>query len=109
VSFAQTVALGALAGFTIFLGLPVGRLQTIGTRTRVGLAMFSVGILAFIFVDVLSNAREILGLAVTAYKTGHGSLGHLIWLVTLMAVGFGLGSCDDLVEDEPETADQERV
>jgi ZIP family zinc transporter len=92
VSFAQTVALGALAGFTIFLGLPVGRLQTIGTRTRVGLAMFSVGILAFIFVDVLSNAREILGLAVTAYKTGHGSLGHLIWLVTLMAVGFGLGS-----------------
>jgi ZIP family zinc transporter len=43
-------------------------------------------------VDVLSNARDILGLAVTAYKTGHGSLGHLIWLVTLMAVGFGLGS-----------------
>ena len=91
-SFAQTAALGALAGFTIFLGLPVGRLQTIGTRTRVGLAMFSVGVLAFIFVDVLANAREILGLAVTAYKTGHGSLGHLIWLVTLMAVGFGLGS-----------------
>jgi len=92
VSFAQTVALGALAGFTIFLGLPVGRLQTIGTRARVALAMFSVGVLAFIFVDVLSNARDILGLAVTAYKTGHGSLGHLIWLVTLMAVGFGLGS-----------------
>ena len=91
-SFAQTVALGALAGFTIFLGLPVGRLQTIGNRARVALAMFSVGVLAFIFVDVLSNARDILGLAVTAYKTGHGSLGHLIWLVTLMAVGFGLGS-----------------
>jgi ZIP family zinc transporter len=92
VSFAQTVALGALAGFTIFLGLPVGRMQTISTRARVALAMFSVGILAFIFVDVLSNARDILGAAVTAYKDGHASLGHLIWLVTLMAVGFGLGS-----------------
>ena len=54
-SFAQTVALGALAGFTIFLGLPVGRLQLLSSRTRVALAMFSVGVLAFIFVDVMSN------------------------------------------------------
>ena len=50
-SFAQTVALGALAGFTIFLGLPVGRLQLLNSRTRVALAMFSVGVLAFIFVE----------------------------------------------------------
>ena len=57
-SFAQTVALGALAGFTIFLGLPVGRLQLLGSRARVALAMFSVGVLAFIFVDVLSNGAR---------------------------------------------------
>ena len=55
-SFAQTAALGALAGFTIYLGLPVGRIQILSTRARVGLAMFSVGVLAFIFVDVLSSA-----------------------------------------------------
>ena len=54
-SFAQTVVLGALAGFTIYLGLPVGRLQLLGNRPRVALAMFSVGVLAFIFVDVLSQ------------------------------------------------------
>ena len=47
-SFAETVALGALAGLTIYLGLPLGRLQLVGSRTRVALAMFSVGILAFV-------------------------------------------------------------
>jgi ZIP family zinc transporter len=92
VSFAQTVALGALAGFTIFLGLPVGRLQTISTRSRVALAMFSVGVLAFIFVDVLSNARDILGHSVTAFKAGQTSLAYVIWLVVLTAAGFTAGS-----------------
>ena len=91
-SFAQTVALGALAGFTIFLGLPVGRLQTISTRSRVALAMFSVGVLAFIFVDVLSNARDILGHSVTAFKAGQTSLAYVIWLVVLTAAGFTAGS-----------------
>ena len=58
-SFGQTVALGALAGLTIYLGLPAGRLQLLGSRARVALAMFAVGVLAFIFVDVLSNAGAI--------------------------------------------------
>ena len=34
-SFAQTVALGALAGFTIYIGLPVGRMQLMGKRARI--------------------------------------------------------------------------
>ena len=59
-TFAQTILLGALSGLTIFLGLPVGRMQLLGSRTRVALAMFSVGILAFIFVDVLSHGLSIV-------------------------------------------------
>jgi ZIP family zinc transporter len=58
-SFAETVLLGALAGFTIYLGLPVGRLHLLSVRARVALAMFAVGILAFIFVDVLSHGSEV--------------------------------------------------
>ncbi len=54
-SFAQTVALGALAGLTIYIGLPAGRLRLLANRARVALAMFAVGILAFIFVDVMSQ------------------------------------------------------
>jgi zinc transporter, ZIP family len=91
-SFAQTVALGALAGFTIYIGLPVGRLRLIGAAPRVALAMFSVGVLAFIFVDVLSNGIQIVDTALTAVKHHHGSLPYLIWLVVLLAAGFAAGS-----------------
>jgi ZIP family zinc transporter len=91
-SFAETVLLGALAGFTIYLGLPVGRLHLLSVRARVALAMFAVGILAFIFVDVLSHGSEIVEEALTGYKDGKESFGHLAWLVILLGGGFTLGS-----------------
>ena len=91
-SFAETALLGALAGFTIFLGLPIGRLQLLSSRARVALAMFSVGILVFLLVDVLSHGFAITEDAVTAYKDGTGSLGHAVALALLLVVGFGLGS-----------------
>jgi zinc transporter, ZIP family len=91
VSFTHTALLGALAGFTIYLGLPVGRLQLLSARSRVALAMFSVGVLAFIFVDVLSNGAGIVNSALDSYKHGHGSLGHVIALVALLAAGFTAG------------------
>jgi zinc transporter, ZIP family len=92
VSFAQTIALGALAGMTIFLGLPVGRMQLLGSRARVALAMFAVGVLAFIFVDVLSSGLSIVDDALDAVKHHHQSLGYLVWLVVLLSGGFALGS-----------------
>ena len=91
-SFAETALLGALAGFTIYLGLPVGRLQLLSSRTRVGLAMFSVGILVFLLVDVLSHGFEIAEEAVTAYKDGNGSFGHAAALALLLIGGFAVGS-----------------
>jgi len=92
VSFAQTVVLGALAGFTIFIGLPVGRLQLLNNRTRVALAMFSVGVLAFIFVDVMQGGLSIVDDALTAFKDDKGTLGYVVWLVILLATGFTAGS-----------------
>src|SRR5947209_8971931 len=91
-SFVQTAVLGALAGFTIYLGLPVGRLQLLGPRARVALAMFSVGVLAFIFVDVLSSGIGILNSALDGVKHHQQSLGYLIWLVVLLGGGFAAGS-----------------
>ncbi len=91
-SFAQTVLLGALAGSTIFLGLPVGRLRLLGSRGRVALAMFSVGILAFIFVDVLEHGNAIVGAALDRYRAGTAGFGHLALLAGLLIAGFGLGS-----------------
>jgi len=90
-SFAQTAALGALAGFTIYLGLPFGRLQLLGNRARVALAMFAVGVLAFIFVDVMEHAFGIVEEAVEGFKGGTGSLGHAVGLAALLGGGFALG------------------
>jgi ZIP family zinc transporter len=91
-SFAQTALLGALAGFTIYLGLPIARLRLLSSRARVGLAMFAVGILAFIFVDVVSHANGIVEGALDSYKDGRTGFGHLAALAALLIGGFGLGS-----------------
>ena len=90
-SFAQTAALGALAGFTIFLGLPLGRLQLLSDRARVALAMFAVGILAFIFVDVMEHAFGIVEAAVEGFKDENGSLGRAVGLAAVLGAGFGVG------------------
>lgn len=91
-SFAETVLLGALAGLTIYLGLPLGRVPQMGARTRVALAMFSVGILVFLLVDVLSHGFAITEEAVSAFHEGTGSLGHAALLALLLVGGFALGS-----------------
>ena len=91
-SFGETVLLGALAGSTIFLGLPFARLRLLGTRARVGLAMFAVGVLAFLFVDVMAHGFAIVEDAVNAYKDGTGSFGHAAWLALMLGIGFAAGS-----------------
>jgi ZIP family zinc transporter len=91
-SFADTALLGALAGFTIYLGLPVGRLELVGRRTRVALAMFSVGVLVFLLVDVLGHGFEIAEDAVTEFEAGEASFGHALALAGLLIGGFALGS-----------------
>jgi zinc transporter, ZIP family len=91
-SFAETALLGAIAGFTIYLGLPVGRLGRVNDRARVALAMFSVGILAFIFVDVTGHGQEIVARSLDSYKHNDSSLGHVVGLFALLAVGFTAGT-----------------
>lgn len=91
-SFRETVLLGAIAGFTIYLGLPVGRMGRVTDRMRVALAMFSVGILAFIFMDVTSHGMEIVDTAVGNFKDHKSSFGHVVGLFVLLAAGFTAGT-----------------
>jgi ZIP family zinc transporter len=83
--------LGGLAGFTIYLGLPFGRLQLLGDRSRVALAMFSVGVLAFIFVDVMEHSFGIVEGAVQGLKQGDRSIGSALGLAALLGGGFAIG------------------
>jgi ZIP family zinc transporter len=66
--FPELVLLGAIAGFTIYLGLPAGRLGLVDERMRVALPMFSVGILAFIFMDVTKHGQEIVDATLASFK-----------------------------------------
>jgi ZIP family zinc transporter len=54
--------------------------------------MFSVGVLAFIFVDVLSHGASIVDDTLTRVRHHHATVVYLVWLVTLMAAGFAAGS-----------------
>ncbi|HEV2281363.1 MAG TPA: zinc permease [bacterium] len=81
----QTTALGALAGFTIYLGLPVARL---GPRTRTLqnlLNAVAIGVLLFLVWDILSKAQEpIDGALKAAMKSGHwGAFGSLVLMLVL--------------------------
>jgi zinc transporter, ZIP family len=90
--FTETIALGAIAGFTIYIGLPLGRIKGADDRLRVGLAMFSVGILAFIFMDVTKHGEAILETAVSHYRAHTTDFGHLLGLFALLGVGFTVGT-----------------
>jgi len=89
-SFAETLLLAAIAGFTIYAGLPLARMET-SPRTRVALAMFSVGILAFLLVDVLGHGYEETEAAVEAFGEDEGSFGHALALTLLLLGGFTVG------------------
>ncbi len=91
-SFGETVLLGALAGFTIYLGLPFGRLQLVSPRARVALAMFSVGVLAFLFAEVLVQGVSIVEHQFDKLHDGHGSLGYGVLLSLILGGGFAAGS-----------------
>jgi ZIP family zinc transporter len=57
-SSANITLLGAIAGFTIYLGLPIGRLRTPTPRLKAALNAVAIGILTFLVWDVLSHAWE---------------------------------------------------
>jgi ZIP family zinc transporter len=56
------------------------------------MAMFAVGVLSFIFVDVMSHGISILNDALTAAKHHHRSAAYVVWLAVLLGLGFTAGS-----------------
>jgi ZIP family zinc transporter len=85
-STGHILLLGAIAGATIFLGLPIARLQALGASTRAGLSALATGILLFLLWDVLSGAVDPIESALNARHWGRFS-----WLAALGAGGFAAG------------------
>ena len=57
-SSSQVALMGAIAGVTIFLGLPIGRLRNNLPRMKASLNGVAVGVLLFLVWDILSHAWE---------------------------------------------------
>jgi len=84
-SQATAVLLGAFAGATIFLGLPVARIRGIPKAVQGFLNAFATGILVFLLWDILTHATIPIEGALTS---GDASF----WPIALIfAVGIGAG------------------
>jgi len=89
VSFTTTVLLGAIAGFTIYLGLPFARLPSPSRALQSFLNALANGILVFLLWDVITKASEPINTALVTAQ--HGSVAPFAALIALFALGFGLG------------------
>nr|WP_205267478.1 ZIP family metal transporter [Mycolicibacterium sphagni] len=99
--------MGAIAGFTIFLGLPVGRLQNPSLRMKVVLNATATGVLLFLFWDVLAHAAEPVETALIAVaRDGTGSWMRFGALAAVAAASLMLGLMS-LIYYEQWAADNE--
>jgi ZIP family zinc transporter len=90
VSLSQTLLLGFIAGATILLGLPLGRLNAPAPSLRVFLNAAATGILVFILWDVLSAAWEPIDSDLSALHEG-GAFAPVLGYGLLFAAGLAVG------------------
>jgi ZIP family zinc transporter len=76
--FEQAVFLSLVAGATIFLGLPVGRLRNLSARTQVTLTAAAGGIILFLIWDILTQAIEPVETALVAVRDDGAQIGDLL-------------------------------
>jgi ZIP family zinc transporter len=86
VSTAETLALGAVAGLTIYVGLPLGRYGGNSARIRAALGAVATGVLVFLFWDVVSH-----GVAPVETHLQRHDYGPFAGYAALLALGFTAG------------------
>jgi len=92
VSQQQILVLGAIAGLTIFLGLPAGRLRRMSTRAGALLSATATGILLFLLWDVLSAGIAPVEEALHAAARDHdGTWARFAGLAAIFVVCFTVG------------------
>ena len=87
-SHAAAAALGAIAGATIFIGLPVGRIRGISKTVQGMLNAIATGVLLFLLGDILSHAAAPVETALAGIRRGDRSFAAL---VVIFAAGVGIG------------------
>jgi ZIP family zinc transporter len=87
----RTLVLGAIAGMTILLGLPIGRLRRPLPGLRQFLNAVAIGILVFLIWDVLSHAYEPIDVALTNLHDHTAGMWPVIGYGVLFFAGIGIG------------------
>jgi zinc transporter, ZIP family len=90
-STAQVLVLGTIAGATIFLGLPLGRVRNASTRLKAFLSAMATGILLFLFVEVVAHGVEPVEEALIGAANEGGSWSHFVWLASILVLGGVVG------------------
>jgi zinc transporter, ZIP family len=91
VSFGETVLLAAFAGFTIYLGLPVGRLRNISRTWQAVLTTGAAGVILFLIYDVLAQALQPVHVALSAASDGSGPIGPFALDAVALAASVAVG------------------
>jgi ZIP family zinc transporter len=91
VGLGQTLVLGLIAGVTILLGMPVGRMRRPAPRLRIVLNSVAVGVLLFLVWDVLSAAWEPIDAALVSVHDGDGGIGSAFGYGSLFVAGLAVG------------------
>lgn len=86
------ILLGAFAGLTIYLGLPIAFLKQTPQSLKVFLNMLATGVLLFLLFDVLSKASDPINAALDQIRTQHTGTGLFALNLFLLVFGIGLGS-----------------
>ena len=87
-SHTAAAALGAIAGATIFIGLPVGRIRGLSKTVQGLLNAVATGVLVFLLWDILSHASAPVETALARLKHGDQTF---VALLAVFAVGIGIG------------------
>lgn len=88
-TFADTILLGAIAGATIYLGLPIARLENPHRAWKAFANATATGILLFLLWDILTKVHEPIATALSVARTGDAA--EFVTLLALFAGGFGVG------------------
>jgi ZIP family zinc transporter len=91
IDYAQLLLLGAIAGLTIFLGLPMALLRNVSRMKKGFLNALAMGILVFLITDVLSAAWQPTKLAAVTGYMGKGSVTNAAIDLLALFGGLGLG------------------
>ena len=91
-STGEIYLLGAVAGFTIFLGLPVGRIRNVSTSAAAFLNAGAAGVLIFLLIETAEHAFEPVEEALehVTVESG-GTWGEFIGKGLLFAGAFAVG------------------